>query len=451
MSQSDGQDLNTSEKATDQDALVKATGAPEAPGVSFNNIPPSTSKLIGSRICSGGEDTAKISLWVNFSLKQFQELGDKLDALKSSAQADGTDSYLPIGFDQWLVKNSGFYLGGSGKRGPYFRWQIMHGGIKIGIANRYSALQRIGAPNVWVEIGSEVLMVSGGLKPVYASVVETITGLGGKIAGHVLSEVHACVDMPDVDVAEFCRRFHARQYVTRARNNNTHAAGTEPEMYVREHGSGLRPTGFEIGGAVRLCVYEKRWEVRNSPTKKAVLENCRWGKEVYQAVRVEFKMRRETLKIYGIHTVEDWEREKGGMVHWLTHDWFRMTETKVNRTNTTRTVTWKMWERVQDLFADWAGSGVLPPKLGMGIHVGAASLVRQAAGCLLQAMALMGVTIKDKADFAQAAGLLLKAYTSFEEVKKKLAQKCATFAAKTPKWAFFQRDSIDHYSEQNNS
>ena len=40
MSESGGQDLNSSEKAADE-SLIKATGAPEALGVSFNNnIPP---------------------------------------------------------------------------------------------------------------------------------------------------------------------------------------------------------------------------------------------------------------------------------------------------------------------------------------------------------------------------------------------------------------------------
>ena len=133
------------------------------------------------------------------------------------------------------------------------------------------------------------------------------------------------------------------------------------------------------------------------------------------------------------------------MAYWLTHDWFRMTEGKVNRTNTSRAATWKLWKVVQALFADWAGGGVSPPKLGMGIHLGAASLVRQAAGCLLQAMVLTGVTIKDKADFAHTSGLLLRGYTSFDDLKKKLAFKNLSFAAKSPSWAFFRRDSIDRF------
>jgi len=419
--------------------------APEAQGVSFNNIPPSTSKSIKPGICSGGEDTARISLWVLFNAKQFRELAGKLDALKQEAQANGTDSYYRIGFDDWLVKNSGFHLGGKGKSGPYFRWQLMFGGIRIGIANRHSASQRIGAPNVWVEIGSEVLMVSGGLKYVYPRVTDALDKLGGKIIGDVLSEVHACVDLPDVDIAEFCERFRNRLYVSRARINNTHAEVSD-DVYIREHGNGLRPTGFELGSNIRLCVYEKRWEVRNSPSKKAILEKCRWGREVDKAVRVEFKMRRESLKSRGINTLPDWERERGNLAHWLTHDWFRMTESEVDRTNTSRANTWSQWEHIQALFVDWAGKGVSPPKLGIGIHLGPAQLIKQAAGCLAQAMVLTGCEVNDRDEFARTAALMLKGYTCFKDLKRNIAAKAAIFSAKSPTWAYLRRDSLDAYA-----
>jgi hypothetical protein len=284
---------------SDERSLLESSNqvAPEAQGVSFNNIPPSTSNHARD-LSSGGEDTAKLSLWVSFDLKRFEELTKQLDALKMKAQEDGEGAYLPMGFDQWEVHKSGFHLGKSGKRGPYFRWQLRFNGIRIGLASRPFAHRCNGACNMWLEIGSEILMVSGGLRPVYAQCVTMIESLGGKINDNTLSEVHVCVDMPEVDVGDFQEQFKARRFVSRGKLSSTH--DTSEGVDAGEHAFGLKPTGFEFGGSIRLCVYEKRWESRNSPSKLAILERCRWGGPVDQAVRVEFKIRRNALKGMGV-------------------------------------------------------------------------------------------------------------------------------------------------------
>ena len=425
------------EKNQDEAQVPKdSLNAPQARGVSFDNIPPVTSKPL-SELSSGGEDTARISLWVAFDHIRFTELAQQLDKLKSEAQDTGKDAFILIGDALWEVNKSGFHLGKKDKKGPYYRWQLRHGGIRFGLANRSLAYQRNGAANIWLEIGSEVLMVSGGLKPVFESFVETLSATGGKIGADTLSEVHVCVDLPEVGIEEFVDRYNKRWWVSRAKQSCTHEVSSDDVAKASKHAYGLESTGFELGTTIQLCVYEKRREVQHCITKKAILEAVRWGGPVEKAVRVEFKVRRDTLKSRGINSLEDWEREKGGFIAWLAEDWFRMTEGPVDRTNTSRAKTWSTWRIVQALFSEWAGTGPKPPKLGMGIHLDPKSLIQQAVGCIAQAMALRGMGASNMNDFIDAAMRLLKGYSVTDEVLSKLEKKFSALGARSPRKAFF--------------
>ena len=425
------------ESENTQASLLDASTAPEARVVSFNNIPPLTSNDAWD-LSTGGEDKGKLSMWVSFDQKRFLELARGLDKLKSEAQETGNSAFYVIGETAWEVHKSGFHLGqGEKKGGPYFRWQLRHGGVKFGLANRVVAYKQNGAPNVWLEIGSEVLMVSGGMKPVFDEFLETLKALGGYVNADILSEVHVCADWPNVDIAEFSERFHKHQYVSRAKRKKTHATTAGDEVTTCSYGFGSKQTGFELGSVIRLIVYEKAFEVRSNIIKKAIMERVRWGGPVDQAIRFEFQIRRETLKSRGIHTQADWEREKAGFIRWLTEDWFRMTEEDVDRTNTTRAKTWKNWQIVQALFAEWAGAGPKPPKLGLGIHLDPKALIKQAAGCISQAMALRGMGATNMTEFLDASMRLLRGYTSIEEMIAKLERKYQTLSAKSPRKKFF--------------
>ena len=158
---------------------------------------------------------------------------------------------------------------------------------------------------------------------------------------------------------------------------------------------------------------------------------------VEKAVRVEFKFRRETLKSRGIDSIADWELKKPGFIAWLTEDWFRMTEGEVDRTNTSRAPTWHTWKIVQALFADWAGKGPKPPKLGLGIQLNPQSLIEQAVGCITQAMALRGMDAKTMPEFLDAALRLIKGYSVKDNVLFKLDKKFAALGARSPRKAFF--------------
>ena len=253
-------------------------------------------------------------------------------------------------------------------------------------------------------------MVSGGLKFVYPSFLETLEALGACVNANIVSEMHVCVDLQNTRSANSSISSTADIRCSHGKRRNTHETSGGADVESSTHGYGLRSTGFEFGSAISLCIYEKRWEVRNSPTKLAIIEKVRWGGPMHCAVRVEFKVRRETLKSRNIHTVDDWEREKGGFIRWLNEDWFRMTECDVHRTNTAKAETWATWRLVQAMFVSCVGDGQKPPKLELGIYVYPNALVQQAVGCLTKAMAFRGMAATNMAEFLDASVRLLKGY-----------------------------------------
>src|SRR5579862_3866405 len=120
----------TEEKDGKPESPKGSADAPQARGVSFDIIPPLTIESCQSdrELSCGGEDTAKVSLWLSFNPYRFHEMAQALDQLKSEAQNTGKESCLVIGDTPWRVSRSGFHLG-ENKRGPYYRWQLCYGGI----------------------------------------------------------------------------------------------------------------------------------------------------------------------------------------------------------------------------------------------------------------------------------------------------------------------------------
>ena len=219
----------------------------------------------------------KVSLWVAFDVDRFGKWQSNSYKLKAEAQEGGNSAFYLIDDTAWEVNKTGFKLGEDGKKGgPFFRWQLRHGGVRIGLANRWAALKQHGAPNVWAEFGSEMLMVSGGIKPVFDELLKTLKAMGAVASANILSEVHVCADWPEVDIEEFYERFIKHQYISRAKRNTKHLTDGG-EVKISEHGYGFRSTGFVLGSTIQLTVYEKAWEVRNNITKKAILEALRWG------------------------------------------------------------------------------------------------------------------------------------------------------------------------------
>jgi hypothetical protein len=122
------------------------------------------------------------------------------------------------------------------------------------------------------------------------------------------------------------------------------------------HSFGRVPTGFVVGqGDLKVRVYDKFHEANRVVEKIAAVVQYRWGYFTATATRVEFQVRRETLKEFGIDTVDDWFSKRGAVCEYLCHDWFRLTNAPVDRNHADRSETLPEWLTVQQAFASWTG------------------------------------------------------------------------------------------------
>ncbi len=402
----------------------------------LNNIPLAISN---ASLVSGGEDTVQMMLFVEFD-ERFEAMAKELDELKEIAKGDEEGlNFLLIGDDAWMVNPNGFQLGKG--RGPKFRWRLACNGIAMGMQNRATVAVDAQVGNVWLILGSEILMALGGLKAVYALVVEKLKAMGGTVLRHKLSRVDACVDLAGVGIGEFTKPFREYRYVTRAQTGAEHF---EVEMKASIHRRGRRDTGLSIGTKIMLRIYDKLLEVKSQPSKQAIILERRWGEMPEKATRVEFELKREALKSFQIDTIEQWEEKKAGVMKYLCEEWFRFVEKDGNRTNTSRMKVLKVWELVAKRFADWTNAKPDTKAAGRfkaDVVINPQALLVQAFGCVLAAFVAFKATGQTIKDVWAMGGAALAGVLKEADAKAKLQCKRLEFAALKPAFTFARVDA----------
>jgi hypothetical protein len=363
-------------------------GAPTGRGVVLSNTPPLSSRGTGS------EDWLEVAAYVNWDADKWPELHDRLELFKSIA---GSEEQPPEGFEWWEngwpvnVDRIGARLG-CGTKGPYFAYKMEYVGMTIMIAERMLAHKII--PNVVIRIGGEPCLFNGSHRCLTLG-REFIAGLGGTTIKEKLSRVDVALDMPGVDMGEFEAAFNEGRYICRAKSVGYH-----------------KSTGVTLRfgeSPLMLRIYDKLAEsgTQSNSLKRAHLIFYRWGGEVPKyACRVEFELRRESLKEVGIDTVADYYTKRSDLVQYLTYDWFRMTADKVKRENKnqSRAKVSALWQEVQTSLANWAG---IPPGLALSPldrkQVDVTQLLKQAFGVLKTAASYQGREAQTVNDFLSYA------------------------------------------------
>jgi len=228
------------------------------------------------------------------------------------------------------------------------------------------------------------------------------------IVRNKVSRVDACVDLPEAEVDCFCDPFHLGHYLTRGRKSALHEHDEIFLQGVEEFRVGRQYSGFSLGsGAIRLRVYDKMREAMFSPEKLALLAMRRWGRSATCATRIEFQLRREALKRWGVDSLDDWIAKRGAVTQKLTHDWFRLTEGLPDPKHTDRAETLPIWETTQQRFAEWCGEPCeepLKPLLVAPANVD--HLIKQCVGLLLTILVRLGRPV-DSADSFVHEGMCL--------------------------------------------
>jgi hypothetical protein len=179
--------------------------------------------------------------------------------------------------------------------------------------------------------------------------------------GNKLSRVDSCVDLPGAAMAEFIEPYQRDDFVCRASRDGSN----------REH---REINGFTIGKEPLCRIYEKVKEMQehSDHAKLTTLLKVRWNNSMpAEAPRVEWQIRRHTIKELGVDGVEDWFAKRSGILRYL-FTCLRFVDTggqPFDRKHPERYATLPIWEAVERSFLAWSDSPIkfvvrIKPELG---------------------------------------------------------------------------------------
>ncbi|MBN2711870.1 MAG: hypothetical protein JXR97_05455 [Planctomycetes bacterium] len=362
---------------------------------------------------TGGEDTAHISLYVEWKDIQFYEAICDWKAAQALGK-EGHDTPLDervTGFDigqyQFEVLPYGYNAGNS--KYSYYPYVIVGDGIRYCFSDRKYMGDKMKCPNMRIEMGSLPLMLLG-FAECWRRANEIIRLLGGKLHKSRIARIDVCVDLPGISVDTMQKAVWDGRMISRAKYKSRYAVQSGSvqeldEMRVEEYKFGKKRTGIVIGRSGISCrIYDKIHESRCREDKLLCLTHKRWGGEIPKdAARVEFQLRSEALrkitvenKKSKIETVEDWQKCKSDICKYLCKSWLRLYRKDFDSSHTARLKEDDLlpaWKRVIDAFECWTGEGNAKSvkRESTPLRLNAFALIQEGFGCLRAAFIRCGV------------------------------------------------------------
>ncbi len=257
-----------------------------------------TSEEVAPRILACNVDGLDLALDVIWGAN-WPKLADDLEAAKIGAA--GTKGVV------WRSTSLGPCLALPAGKRPIYRYHLKVTSLHLWLSRQAKPMEK--TPNVLVSFGSDGLWHRGVAESV-ASVGQLIEELGGTVRRNKASRVDLCADLlVQEGLSEGFLRSH---YVGQARHITTHGGvHSLATFYV---GSG-KP--------IQCRIYDKTREIRESSGKYWLFEV--WGvDESAEVWRVEFQLRRNALRQYGILEVECLYDLAGGIWRDLTENWMAL-------------------------------------------------------------------------------------------------------------------------------
>jgi hypothetical protein len=375
----------------------RASGSPqEVAGDSAGGVvsitPPSTPEIELTK-CLGGEDWIELSLYLQH--KDFAVLKKRLDEAKEAAEAHekGRDELTIAGRKFLMLPSSA--LAGTDQKQIVYRWRMRsEDGWWLLLMNRAEEHQTL--PTGIMRAPSLPLMRLGP-KECLRQLHESLTDLSIDLLREKLSRVDPCADVTGIRLDAMYQAFMRGHYVSRARYASDHIV----DECIDGYRIGRHPTGFTIGkGDVRLRVYDKFRKCTTDFEMLLLMQTRRWGGIGSPAIRAEFQVRREKLKSLGVDSLDDWWEKRGAITHYLSHEWFRLTDSEVDSDHTDRAETHADWLTVQEAFREWSGEPVADLAPLPRLPIRADNLLQQVIGTLVSYHARVGTNIDASEDFA---------------------------------------------------
>jgi len=279
-----------------------------------NESPETEVTTLAPPIIPGGFDTIHISFSGHWHREAWEDNCKQWDAAQAAARDDDTAGAIttPEG-ELYQVQP---YGEGAGIRR---RWVFtLLGGTRVGIVNRQRYNER--QISVAVQIKSDALMLHGP-EYCYQQVVGFLKALGFQRQSESLGRVDACIDQVGVDISEY------------APLKEGCILGLHLAKKGESHTMGSRYETIQQGKETKVRIYNKIAETAHKPEKCRIMVERRWGHEPQRATRVEWEVRRERLRSFGIKTFRDLMDKQAEFVEWCVKDFVRMTDRPVDRKN----------------------------------------------------------------------------------------------------------------------
>ncbi len=275
----------------------------------------------GVRFLAAGIDTLDLGLWVKWGANWRALLNTLQQKKEQAAGTSGVPLDMPVG--PWaLVMPSG--------KPPMYRFHLELPDAHLFIAKaRESGLNAY--PNVYVSFRAASLWCSGVHKSV-RSVVELIKALWGRVNRIQVSRADLCADflIPGGLSLEFLR-----SHIVAQSNERKHfeSSGRLETLYVGK-----------ASGAIQLRIYDKGRQLAHKGVDGWLLKI--WDRQSAENVwRVEYQLRRSSLRQLRVDHVGHLLQKWGGMWKYLTQSWasVRLPDNE----NTSRRTVHPWWELVQ--------------------------------------------------------------------------------------------------------
>ena len=321
--------IDSSGNNSQPNSVLKAGQPPDAPGGRATISPPSKQSWgadTGVQMLSSNVDTLNLSINVVWKNEDFFAC---LSNLKQNAEAEGKDQpglfKIPSSEKEFL-----FNIKGHGAKG--YEWILDNNEYLLNIGNWQEPKSM---PSVMVYIRSETLWRQGP-KQAVKDIIEFLASQNGYIKTVKLSRIDLCVDT--LFPVNLWNRDLFDYRVTRA-------------TYASIHFNLNALTGITFGkGAISARLYDKHLEIQQQSKKTWMFDV--WGHqqppEGKKIIRIEFQLRRETIKELGLDQYNDLFRLQKNLWKYCTQEWLKFQNNPGLKSQQRKTFPW--WEEIQNGF-----------------------------------------------------------------------------------------------------
>ncbi len=340
------------------------------------------------RPCWGGYDGGvEASIYGEWTEEAFRYFSWRLDTAKQCANdGDEEGTYCDFGGLLWKVSDKGAQVGAK------YKWVLESHGVKLYIHSNPKG----GIAPVHVRFGFDCLA-----RIDLFDAVETLKKVLEKEGFSWESEILSRVDMQvllDVEVQDFLDAMQGNRVVTQCRG--------KCEIVTDCRTMKVQTITFRSKNC-ELCIYDKLAQLE-AVDSVYFMTFQRWilGGEVPEHLtRVEFRLRREMLKRYGVTTFQDLRESQQALPQVVGRDWFRILEREKVRGSEKEIKFAPIWKRTLDEFQYYFGSTgkVRSANSLRGYKVEKSvpkveKVLKQAVGCLSSVASLVMAKVDDASD-----------------------------------------------------